>query len=544
MRVSGLAQKREQGMAISRRDLVKAGVVAGSALGIPAVLLAQTKPTAAQTVRMVKGTDLRIFDPVVSYTTITQDHALAIYDTLFSLDSKFLSRPQMVGKWGVSDDKKTYTFELRDGLGWHDGTAVTAADCVASIRRWAQIAPGGQLIMARLSDMSKKSDTTFTIALKEPLELLTDLLAGGLFVMREKDANRPATEQVTANIGSGPYKFNEALAKPGASFTYDRNEKYVPRNEPPDGYAGGKIVKVNRVIWDNIADRQTSLAALQSGEVDYFETPPADLYSVIEADPNLELEILNKSGYDLFLRINCLQKPFDNVKARQAMLHLIDQEAFMRAAIGNPKYFKTMTSWFGNETPYTNDENTGWYKKGGDPERAKQLFQEAGYAGEKVVILDATNFPIFDNCAQLLVATLRKIGINAELAPSDWGGIVVRRAKKEPVEDGGWSIFITSGSDYSRSQPVANITMVANGESAWYGWPNNDEYEALRAKWSDAGSLDERKALARKMQQLYWESVVGSVLLGQYSNPIARRKTLTGLIAPLDSVAMWNLQKA
>lgn len=531
-------------MAISRRDLVKAGVVAGSALGIPAVLLAQTKPTAAQTVRMVKGTDLRIFDPVVSYTTITQDHALAIYDTLFSLDSKFLSRPQMVGKWGVSDDKKTYTFELRDGLGWHDGTAVTAADCVASIRRWAQIAPGGQLIMARLSDMSKKSDTTFTIALKEPLELLTDLLAGGLFVMREKDANRPATEQVTANIGSGPYKFNEALAKPGASFTYDRNEKYVPRNEPPDGYAGGKIVKVDRVIWDNIADRQTSLAALQSGEVDYFETPPADLYSVIEADPNLELEILNKSGYDLFLRINCLQKPFDNVKARQAMLHLIDQEAFMRAAIGNPKYFKTMTSWFGNETPYTNDENTGWYKKGGDPERAKQLFQEAGYAGEKVVILDATNFPIFDNCAQLLVATLRKIGINAELAPSDWGGIVVRRAKKEPVEDGGWSIFITSGSDYSRSQPVANITMVANGESAWYGWPNNDEYEALRAKWSDAGSLDERKTLARKMQQVYWESVVGSVLLGQYSNPIARRKTLTGLIAPLDSVAMWNLQKA
>lgn len=529
-------------MKISRRDLIKAGVAAGPALSMPSVVWAQKAPT-AQTVRMAKGTDLRIFDPVFTTTTITQDHALAIYDTLFSLDSKFLPRPQMVGKWDVSDNKKTYTFELRDGLGWHDGTPVTAADCVASIRRWAQVRPGGQLIMARVEEISKKDDKTFTIALKEPLGLLTELLAGP-YMMREKDASRPVTEQVTANIGSGPFKFNEALAKPGSSFSYDRNEKYAPRKEAPDGYAGGKVVKVDRVIWDNIADRQTALAALQSDEIDYFETPPADLYPVIESDPNLELKVLNRSGYDIFLRMNCLQKPFDNLKARQAMLHLIDQEMFMGAAIGNPKYFNTITSWFGNETPYTNDENTGWYKKGGDPERAKQLFQEAGYAGERVVILDPTNFPIFDNCAQLLAATLRKIGINAELAPSDWGGVVARRAKKGPVEDGGWSIFITSESDYSHSLPLTNPTLLASGDKAWYGWPKNDEYEALRTKWADVEALEERKALARKMQRVYWDSVVGTVLLGQYLNPIARRKTLIGPIAPLDSVAMWDMRKA
>ncbi|TIO11474.1 MAG: ABC transporter substrate-binding protein, partial [Mesorhizobium sp.] len=104
---------------------------------------------------MVKPTDLRVFDPIWTATNITADHGAAIYDTLFSFDSKFMPQPQMVGKWGVSDDKKTYTFELRDGLGWHDGTPVTAADCVASLRRWGQVAPGGQLIMARASDVSK-----------------------------------------------------------------------------------------------------------------------------------------------------------------------------------------------------------------------------------------------------------------------------------------------------------------------------------------------------------------------------------------------------
>ncbi|TIO11883.1 MAG: hypothetical protein E5X86_35540 [Mesorhizobium sp.] len=284
-------------MEISRREVLKVGLAAGTAVSIPSVLRAQT--SGARTVRMVKQTDLRVFDPIWTATNITADHGAAIYDTLFSFDSKFMPQPQMVGKWGVSEDKKTYTFELRDGLGWHDGTPVTAADCVASLRRWAQVAPGGQLIMARASDVSKKDEKTFVIALKEPLGVLIDLLADltppCLFIMREKDSNRPATEQVTSTIGSGPFKFNEALSKPGASYTYDRNEKYVPRKEPSDGLAGA-----------------------------------ADLYSSVESDPNLELQVLDRAGWDAVVRMNFLQSPFNNVKARQAILHLIDQEAFMR----------------------------------------------------------------------------------------------------------------------------------------------------------------------------------------------------------------------
>ncbi|MGY4335210.1 ABC-type transport system substrate-binding protein [Bradyrhizobium sp. LM2.9] len=193
-------------MTISRRDLIKTGMAAGVALTLPSFLRAQTRPSDERTVHMVMG-DLQIFDPIFTTADITSDHGLAIYDVLFSLDSKLLPQSQMVGKWGVSDDKKTYTFELRDGLGWHDGTPVTAADCVASIRRWSQVAPVGQLIMERAKDISKQDDKTFTIALKEPFGPLIDSLAqiSGriLFIMREKDASRPATEQVTANIGSG-----------------------------------------------------------------------------------------------------------------------------------------------------------------------------------------------------------------------------------------------------------------------------------------------------------------------------------------------------
>lgn len=532
-------------MTISRRNLIKTGFAAGTALSMASVIRAQTAPTDARAVRMVKGGFLSVFDPIWTAASITADHGAAIYDTLFALDSNFMPQPQMVGKWGVSDDQKTYTFELRDGLGWHDGTPVTAADCVASIRRWGQVAPGGQLIIERAKDISKKNDKTFTISLKEPLRILTDILADltppCLFIMREKDADRPATEQVTTNIGSGPFRFNEALAKPGASFTYDRNEQYVPRSEPSDGFAGGKIVKVDRVIWDNIADEQTALAALQAGEIDYYEDPPADLYSLIESHPDLELQVLDKAGWNAFLRMNFLQKPFDNVRARQAVLHLIDQEAFMR--IMKPNYGGPVISIFGSDTPVSNDENTGWYKKGGDPEKAKQLFKESGYAGEKVVILQPTDWSGAGNASQLLAAALQKIGVNAELAPSDWGGVVTRRANKGPIEDGGWNIFISAEPDYSLGNPLTDPILIANGDKAWYGWPKNDEYEALRAKWADVETLEERKALARKMQRIWWD-FVGDVRLGKYVSPIARAKTLTGLIGMPMMVPMWNMQRA
>lgn len=532
-------------MTISRRDLIKFGVAAGTALSLPSVLRAQA--TVARTVRMVKNGDLSVFDPTLTTANITADHGAAVYDTLFALDSKFVPQPQMVGRWRVSDDKKRYTFELRDGLEWHDGTQVTAADCVASIRRWAQVTPGGQLIMARTTDISKNDDKTFTISLKEPLGLLINILADiatpCLFIMRQKDANLPATEQVTANIGSGPFRFNHAVARPGASFTYDRNEQYVPRNEPPDGLAGGKVVKVDRVIWDNIADQQTAFAAVQAGEIDYLQSPPMDLLSEIESDPNLQLTILDKAGSDYVLRMNHLQKPFDNVKARQAMLHLIDQEAFMRVVYPDSKYFNTVISIFGNETPVSNDENTEWFKKGGDPEKAKQLFKEAGYAGEKIVILQATNVSEYNNMSQLLATTFRKIGVNAELAPSDWGGIVARRANKGPIEDGGWSIFVTDEADYSLGNPLTTSFLLANGENAWFGWPKSNEFEALRAKWADVETLEERKALARKMQRIWWD-FVGDVRLGQAVSPILHRKALSGLIGIPGVRPMWNMQKA
>ena len=109
--------------------------------------LALTMPAqAANTVRAVMHSDLRVIDPGFTTAYITRDHGYMVYDTLLATDASFKVQPQMAD-WKVSDDKLTYTFTLRDGLKWHDGAPVTAEDCVASLKRWAAVDGMGQQLM-------------------------------------------------------------------------------------------------------------------------------------------------------------------------------------------------------------------------------------------------------------------------------------------------------------------------------------------------------------------------------------------------------------
>ena len=534
-------------MNATRRSVLKTGLAAGAvAAAVPRRARGQAAPPANKTLRAVMQADLRVFDPIWTTANITAYHGAMVYDTLFAVDTNLAPQPQMVGKWSLSDDKKLYTFELRDGLGWHDGTAVTAADCVASIRRWGAVDAGGQALMERAQDISKKDDKTFIIALKEPFGPLLNQLAKPIarlcFIMREKDAAKPATEQVSENIGSGPFLWNAAEAKPGAQYVYDRNPKYVPRAEPSSGLAGAKVAKVERVIWENIGDQQTAMAALQSGEIDFYETPPTDLLGQLESDPNIKVDVFDKGGNIVIMRLNFLHKPFSELKARQALLYLINQLDFMKATFGDAKFYGSLDSIFGSNTPYVNDENTDWFRHGVDLDRARQLFKESGYNGENVTVLQATNVAVMSNCEQLMAAQLRKVGVNAQLAPSDWGGVVTRRASKAADDQGGWDIFVTWDSDYSHSDPIGLATFQANGADAWYGWPKSDEFEALRGKWADAGTLDEQKALARQMQKVWWD-FVPTLLLGRFLQPVAYRSNVKGFIGMPEIIPFWNVEK-
>ncbi len=532
-------------MRTTRRGFVQGSLAATTIVAAPSIGRAQMMPAKNKTLKAVMQGDLRSFDPIWTTANITAYHGALIYDTLFALDASDKPQPQMVESFARSDDQLSWSFKLRDGLKFHDGSAVTAADCVASIRRWAVRDGAGQHMFLRVKDLSAKDDKSFTIQLSERYPLILDAFAKNgtpvLFIMRKKDAETDPMQQVKEFVGSGPFIFNQNETKMGASYVYDRNANYVPRKEPASGLAGGKVAKLDRVIWQNVADEQTALAALQANEIDFYELPPLDLIDQLESDPNITVEVLNKTGNVGFMRLNFLHAPFDNKKARQAMLYLVNQADVMKATFGSGKYWRKVDSLFGMGTPMENHENTGWFKDAPNIDKAKQLFKEAGYDGRPVVLLQATNFAFMNNAPQLTAQWLRQAGVNAELAASDWGGVITRRAVKEPVDKGGWNTFSTYASASSMANPITYIGDSANGDKAWFGWPKDDKNEELRDKWAKAdpeGRLD----VAKEMQQNAWD-FVPAVYMGQWTQPAAWRRNVKGVIGVPEIIPFWNIEK-
>ncbi len=288
--------------------LLAAAAFAG-AIGVPAAQ-AQT------TLRVVMHSDLKIVDPIWTTAYITRNHGYMIYDTLFATDAAGKIQPQMVDRYAVSADGLMYTLTLRDGLLWHDGTPVTSEDCIASIKRWGAKDAMGQKMMTFVKDFAIVDAKTFRINLTSP----TGLVLSGLgkpssaapFMMPKRVADTSPNDQISDFTGSGPFVFKKDEWKPGDKAVYVKFDKYKPRAEPPSGMAGGKVVKVDRIEWRAIADQQTAVNALLTGEIDYIEQPAHDLLPVMKKDANIKLVDINPLGNQYAFRFNSTAKPFDN----------------------------------------------------------------------------------------------------------------------------------------------------------------------------------------------------------------------------------------
>lgn len=538
-------------MTNTRRSVLTAGLATAAlaSLGAPHVARAQSRP--ARQARMVPHADLKVLDPIWTTANISSYHGLMMYDTLFGIDANLKPQPQMVGKTDLSADRKTYTFELRPGLRWHDGTPVTARDCVASLRRWQAKDGAGQHMFERVVDTPIVDDKTFRIVLREPYGLLIDALAKTttpVCVMMKADiaATDPGT-QITRHIGSGPFKFVESEYRPGNRVVYERNPDYVPRSEPASGIAGGKRVQLDRVIWDIIADPQTAASALITGEVDFYEQPPTDLRSMLEAAPGVKLEVFNKLGLVGYCRLNHLHPPFNNLAARRAAQLAINQEDTLRAFMGNPSDYRTCGSHFTcGSLMGVEDGSEALMLKAPMAQRqarARELLKESGYDGKPVVLLQPTDLYATNAIVLVVAQNLRQIGMNVALAASDWSGVVTRRAVQEVPDKGGWNIFATSGGGNSNANPIAQFAHAANGRKGWYGWPENALHEQLRNEWAAAPTLEARRVVTQRMNRNMMD-YVHDIKTGQWVRQVAYRgDRLRGFLPIPEIISWWNVER-
>ena len=531
----------------TRRDFGKGalGAATGGALAASMPYRPLRAASATRTLNFIPQSDVQVLDPIWTTAYVTRNHGYMVFDTLFAIDSRFKPHPQMVGAFEVSSDKLNYSFTLRDGLKFHDGEPVRGADCVASIKRWMARDALGQTMAASIAEMKGGDDKDFSIHLKEPFSLLIDALAKvsslALFIMPERLAKTDPFKQVTEMVGSGPFKFVKSEFQPGNKIVYEKNTDYVPRKEPPDWASGGKVVKVDRVEWHVVPDAATKTAAMQNGEDDWWENPPADLWPALAANPDIELVAASIRGMGC-LRFNWLYPPFDNVKMRQAVLMVASQADFMTAFVGDKANWDVCASFFTCGGPMANDAGSAALTGKRDYDKAKELVKEAGYKGEKIIVLDAVEQPLIHAEALVVVDEMKKLGLNVDLVSTDWGTVVTRRASKKPPAEGGWNMFETGWVGPDLLDPSTNVMLRANGSSAFFGWPTDDQLEALRTDWLKAKDLAERKAIAAKIQERAFE-VVPYVPTGQFEAKTALRKNLKGYInAP--AIFMWNIEKA
>jgi len=536
----------------SSRTVARLGSAARAALLSAAALVAApsliASPALAQskTIRAVMHSDLRVIDPGLTTAYITRDHGYMVYDTLLAMDADFKIRPQMAS-WTVSDDKLTYTFTLRDGLKWHDGTPVTAEDCVASLKRWGKADGMGQKLMDFTASLEAPDAKTIVLKLKEPYGLVLESIGKPSslvpFMMPKRIAETPVGKAIPEQIGSGPFKFVQAEFQPGVKAVYEKNKDYVPRSEPPSWTAGGKVVKVDRVEWVTMPDAQTQVNAIQSGDIDFIENPSYDLLPILSADKELVIHTLSPLGFQTLGRMNFLYPPFDNEKVRRAAFLSISQKPVLDALIGNPKYYKVCGAVFGCGTPLATDAGGETLINGNGMEQAKKLLAESGYDGTPVVIMAPGDVVALKAQPIVVAQFLREAGFKVDVQATDWQTVVTRRASQKPPKEGGWNMFFTNWAGPDILNPVANVSTNGKGkDGGWFGWPQDAKIEELRDKFARATSLDEQKKLAEEIQKRVYEQVI-YIPLGQFEQPSVWRQSLKGVLDGPATPVFWNIEK-
>jgi peptide/nickel transport system substrate-binding protein len=518
-------------------------VTVGMALLACGVLPARAEE---KVLRVSLATELQILDPIVTTINATRNFTYLVYDMLVGLDSQGNYRPQMLRDWAVSEDRLVWTFHLRDGLEWSDGSPVTAEDCVASIRRWAKRDGLGLLMMQASESLLATDAETFVLRLNRPFSFVVESLGrpGNQIpaMMPKRLADLTADQAVPETIGSGPFIFDRANWRPGERAVFLRNARYKPRDEPADWLAGGKVVKVDRVELLSLPDAATRVAALQRGEIDYIENLPPDFVEAIARDRNVIMS--NPKGAEqimLILTLNHAQKPFDNVLVRRAAQVALNQEETMES-LGLPEgmFLKRCESIYMCGSPAESAAGTGVFTAAG-PEAARALLKEAGYNGEPVVLLHAASSTLLNNTGLDVADQLKRAGFNVDVRTSDYATVARRRLSREPVENGGWSVIPVVWNGIDLINPLANTGLAYNCVSNYPGWVCDPRQTGLLRQLSEAGSPAEKRGLADELQASFHQNV-NFIIGGQFSVPLAWRAELQGVV-PFPIPIFWNISK-
>ena len=525
-----------------RRDFM-----AAAAALLPLATPALAQDQRARTLRFVPQSSLATLDPIFTTAGVTLDHGYAVFDTLYGTGRDFQPAPQWPAGHETSDDGRTWLIHLREGLRFHDGEPVRAADCAASMQRWTRRDTFGQTLRAAVETWDAKDDKTLRVRLKQPFPRLLAALAfvGPIapFIMPERLALTAPYKAVTEMVGSGPFRFVPGEFVSGSRVVYTRFDGYVPRQEAPFLNSGAKVANFDRIEWQVIPDSSTAASALQAGEVDWWEFADADLLPMLAANRDVRVQSYDPLGFMAFLRFNSLVPPFDNTRLKRAVLEAVDQSQYMPLITGgDASAWRTAYSMFPVGLPFVREVGAPLMQPPKDMATLRKAVADAGYNGEKVVILSPSDIPSLAPFGEVTNALLKDLGMNVDLQVMDWGSVDQRRNSREPVAKGGWSLFHTTWKSRSIANPALNNNIRGQGKSGWFGWFDDPAIEQMTADWLNASTDSEQQRLFDSIQQEAFAKVP-SVPLGQFVQKTAFRSDIAGVL-PGPAAFPWNVRRA
>ncbi len=519
---------------------------------LPALLLAgalATTPALAQQdrpLRLTMNTELQILDPVVTPSVVTRAFGFMVWDTLVSPNSRGEMRPQMLEGWQASDDRLTWTFRLREGLEWHDGAPVTAEDCLASLRRWAQRDGLGRQLMAATREWRVVDQRTFVLVLARPfgqvLQALGKTATPVPFMMPARLANTPPQTQVADIVGSGPFLFRREDWRMGDRVPFTRNPRYRPRAEPADGLSGGKVVHVERAEFVSLPDNTTRVAALQTGEIDYLERVPLDFIERLRRDRNLVVTPgMGPAQIFGVLTLNHTQPPFNDIRVRRALQAAIQQPEIM-AGLGLPRgmFQEHCNTIFMCGGPFATEAGAEWLRDP-SPQRARSLLQDSGYANQPIVVLHSQDSALINPITLVAIEQMRRAGFNLDVRTTDWSTVAQRRTSRQPIDQGGWNVVPLVWTGFDMEDPSGNPVLVHNCANAYPGWWCDERQRPLLEAFLAESDPARQRALAAQLQAMAHEHV-SVVILGQFASPGAYRASLRGLL-DVGFPVLWNIER-
>ncbi len=442
-------------------------------------------------------------DSMTSGSAIGRGVSWHFWESIAQWDAQGFINPDMVDSWEV--DGSTYTFTLRDDLIWHDGTDVLPEDVHASIERFRQQDKSFSPILNGIwEDFESVDDKTFKIILSEPSALLMTALGyvGGTQpnIMPKETAEKYAPGEIIQDfVASGPYEF--VSWDPGNEIILDRFEDYTPRREEPSYRAGAKLAYFDRLHMKEIPNQETRVAAVLTGTVDFLDVVSSDFYEeALENADEVSIHIgVPGAQPDIGFNTNDPLLGFSESgrKLRQAIQAAVNAEEIMKG-YGDSRLWQLCPSLQMCGTPWADHTISEDLYNQNNPEKAKQLLEEAGYKGEKIIILDPTDFPTIHPIAPVLREQLANVGIEVEVRSTDWAGqLAIARGTE------GWHIFTNWNSSNLYHPLVATHYRV--GETTYHEDSETGKLmTGLRSEFAAAATLDEQFGVTRKMADAAW----------------------------------------